>query len=249
MHHPVQRLLPLGVGEAPHAIKVAYYRLRMDRTPPQNEMFNLCIVSEDRTAYLKMFETYTNSHSFVAPYMDRIVSVMIAPVENEWDMKHVDIERQALRDGDDVLDTTVQRYIPYYGAIETKCLFVPEEPKKIDYQEGIVAYTKQKRDTHKYTVGFLVGGAVLFQVTSGAHSAFAFVVGCTLGIVYQVLLQYEVDRVGKQMMFVNSASRMAILGLIAGVIMNGSQGMVPADIWIATTGFLMQKIALWIAFL
>lgn len=245
----VQRVLSLGVKDTPHAIKIAYYKVRMDRTLPQNKIFNLCFVSEDKIAHLKTFETYGNSHTFVGPDMDRISYVMIGPTENEWEMKYLDIEKQSLKDGTDTLETKIQHYVPYYGNIDTSCLFVPEEPKVIDYEEGIRSYTKQKRDIHRYTVGFLAGGAVLFQVTAGAHSAFSFVAGCTIGIMYQLLLQYEVDRVGKQMMFVNSVSRLSIVGLIVAVAINKSQDLVPADIWIATTGFLMQKIALWIAFM
>lgn len=245
----VRSLLPTSIHDIPPSTKIAYYRLRMDKTPPQDELFNLCVISEDNTAYLKIFETDTNAHVFVAPEMKKITSVMVAPTEYEWDIKYIDIEKQSFKDDTEILETSVQRYVPYFGPVETNCLFVTETPIKIDREEGITTYQNQKRATNVYTIGFLVGGASLFQVTAGAHSAFAFVAGCSMGIVYQLLLQYEIDRVGKQMMFINSASRLAIMGLIAGVLMNKNEHMVPADIWIATTGFLMQKIALWIAFM
>jgi hypothetical protein len=251
----VRRLLPTNINEIHSSTKIAYYKVRMDKTPPQDELFNLCIIGQDNTAYLKIFETKTNAHIFVAPNMDKITSVMIAPTEYDWDMKYVDVEKQTFKDDSDVLETSIQRYVPYYDNVTTNCLFVPDKPQKTEeqkeqeYKEGIQSYTKQKNDTNKYTIGFLVGGAILFQATTGAHSAFAFVAGCSMGIVYQFLLQYEIDRVGKQMMFVNSASRLAVMGLITSIIMNKNDNIVPVDIWIATTGFLMQKIALWIAFM
>lgn len=226
------------------SVPVAYYTLRMDRTPPQHELFNLCLVSEDKTAFLKIFETYTNQHTFLAPATPEISSLLLGPTQYTWNIPYVDLEIQ--RQG----ETSVTRFVLYHSAIETECLFVPApEPDPRAQAEGLEAYAQQKRSTHKYTVGFLAGGATLFQVTSGAHSAGVFIFGCLLGILYQLLLQYEVDRLGKNQMFVNSATRLGLVVLVLTGMLRNTSELLPEDMWIGSCGFLMQKIALWIAFL
>lgn len=252
----IKRLIsPLSTQQSHHPhTPISYYRIRTDKTPPQNELFNLCIITDDNQAFLKMFETYSNSHMFVAPKMDNISSIMIAPTEYEWNMKYIDMEIQSRNEKDEISETRMIHFIPYYGAIDTNCLFVPETEKTAEQireitEQGNKAYAKQKQTTNMYTIGFLVSGSSLFQVTSGSHSAFAFIVGCTIGIIYQLLLQYEVDRLGKHMMFVNSATRLAIICALGAIIANNTDEIVPADIWIASSGFLMQKIALWLAFM
>jgi hypothetical protein len=95
----------------------------------------------------------------------------------------------------------------------------------------------------------LMGGTSFFQVTVGFHSALVFAFGCTLGIVYQLLLQYEVDRMGKNQMFINSATRLGVLSVLVASVMSKANTIVPADIWIGSCGFLMQKVAMLLAFM
>lgn len=227
---------------------VSIYHLRMDRTPPINEMFNICIISKDSTAHLKMFETETNSYTFIAPTME-VSYILLSPFEYNWKMQHVDLHIQT-RDEDDSVNSMLKRYVSYEGAIDTDCLFLPEKPFNEEaYKEGIQEYLKNKEKTNTYTVCFLVGGSVLYQATSGAHSAFIFIFGCVVGIIYQLLLQNEVDRLGKNVMLINSAGRLAIIAVGVAAIVNRMDGLLPADLWIGLSGFLMQKVAMLIAFM
>lgn len=228
---------------------VAYYKLRLDRTPPQHELFNLCLVSQDNKAFIKMFETEANEHRFLAPSYQRISSLLVAPTQYTWDIPFVDLEIQS-RDENHLPTTVVQRFVFYHGNIETECLFLPApEPNPQAQVEGMENYSRQKRHTHGYTVGFLAGGATLFQLTSGPHSAVVFIFGCLIGMLYQLLLQYEVDRLGKNQMFINSATRLGLVILLVTTMVQRTSQLLPTDLWIGTCGFLMQKIALWIAFL
>jgi hypothetical protein len=230
------------------ATPVAYYTLRLDRTPPQHELFNLCLVSEDNTAFIKMFETYANEHRFLAPSYKNITSLLVAPTQYTWDIPYVDLEIQT-RDENNIPTTVLKRFNLYHGAIDTECLFLPApEPNPEARVEGLEAYSRQKRYTHGYTVGFLAGGATLFQVTSGPHSAAVFIFGCLVGMLYQVLLQYEVDRLGKNQMFINSATRLGMVVMVVAAMFKYNSQLLPTDLWIGTCGFLMQKVALLAAF-
>jgi hypothetical protein len=228
---------------------ITYYRVRLDRTPPQNELFNLCILSEDNTAFLKMFETYSNTHTFIGPTINTISAVLLAPMEGEWNISHVDIESRNI-DENNTPTTTLRKYVLYYGDIDTRCFFVPErKPNEDIKKESLDLYSNQKKIINRFTIGFLVGGSTLFQVSMGTHSALVFLFGCLLGMIYQLLLQYEIDRVGKQQMFINSTTR---LGAISGCIyiaVNNSGNLAPMDMWIGLCGFMMQKIALMIVFI
>lgn len=249
MFPTIKRLENSKHGSTP----VSYYRLRMDRTPPQHELFNLCLISKDDAAFLKMFEVRTNQHTFIAPTMTDISTILLAPADQEWPIKHFDLEVQT-RTSDTAGDitNTITRYVPYYGPIETSCMFVPDRQAPVNEEkriEGIATYSRQKGNANLYTISFLAGGSCFLQVTSGAHSTFAFVLGCAVGILYQLLLQYEIDHLGKNQMFVNSTSRLAIVAVVAAALIQNMSDIVPADIWIGSSGFLMQKAALWIAFL
>ncbi len=229
--------------------KVSYYSIRMDRTPPQDELFNLCMISANNEAFIKIFETYSNRHSFVAPSMVEVSTILLAPTDHEWKISYLDLEVQE-RNENSELAVTIQRYVPYYGDIETSCMFVPERlPNEHEKMEGLEAYGRQKQNANTYTLGFLVGGTGLFQATLGIHSAVVFVFGCAIGMVYQLLLQHEIDHLGRDRMFVNSAVRLAAVSVAVAAIMNNTIGFLPIDLWIGYTGFLMQKVALWIAFL
>lgn len=239
----VRRMAPISKVYTP----VSIYHIRMDRTPPQHELFSVCIISEDSTAYLKTFEMEANSYTFVAPTMN-VSSVLLSPLDSSWNMSHVDLEVKTRAD-DDSVTSTLKRYLHHDGAIETNCLFLPERPFDEEaYREGIQEYSRHKEKTNTYTVCFLVGGSVLYQATSGPHSAFVFIFGCVVGIIYQLLLQHEVDRLGKNIMLINSAGRLAIIAVGVAAIMNSTAGLLPADLWIGLSGFLMQKVAMLIAF-
>lgn len=244
----VTRVLPNGVHNIPLSTKIAYYHIKTDKIL-NNRLYHVCLIYDNKSAYLKTNDICSGMSFFIAPDSCAINSVIMSPSEGPCDIKEVEIEKQQYVDDKDTLEKTSVKYFPYDGTIDTECLFVPEIPTIVDYEEGMLEYQKQKADINRYTLCFLVGGFVLFQTTAGAHSACSFVAGCSLGILYQFLLQYEMDSVGKGMMLINSASRLTIIALATGGIIQNNDSMVPADIWIATTGFLMQKIAMLIAFL
>ena len=239
------------ITNTPALTKQCYYTIRMDRTPPQNELFNLCMISEDKEAFLEIFETYSNRHSFMGPYMKEVPTILLSPIDQDWKISYLDLEVQQRNENNELKVSTYQ-YIPYYGNIDTNCVFILNKSTETNEEEkkkAIETYGKQKQNTNIYTISFLLGGSTLFQITSGTHSAMVFVFGCSIGIVYQLLLQYEIDRLGKNRMFVNSAVRLAIVSMLVITAMNNTYELLPADIWIGYSGFLMQKIALWVSFL
>ena len=228
---------------------VSIYRIRMDRTPPQNELFNLCLIDEDNSAYVKLFETYSNEHVFIAPTLAKISTILLSPTEYEWNMAYIDLETQT-HTGESNRMITEQRFVCYDGAINTQIMFVPE--RQLNERAMIEAnekYASQKTRTNAMSLMLLTGGTAFFQVTAGLHSALVFAFGCTIGIMYQLLLQYEVDRMGKNQMFINSATRLSILSVLVASAMSKASTMVPADIWIGSCGFLMQKVAMLLAFM
>ena len=228
---------------------VSYYNIRADRLPKKGGMINLCMISDDNDVFLKLFEAHSGMNGFVAPSMKEVSMILLAPTEKGWKVDYLDVDVYS-RNEKNEMDVRTQRFVPYYGDIETDCAFVPMRGVNEDQKKKwIDEYTKQKRDTNLYTIGFLLGGTGLFQATSGTHNAMVFVFGCTIGIVYQLLLQHEVDDLGKDRMFIKSAVRLAALTVIISVVMKSSEGLLPSDLWIGYSGFLTQKLALWIAFL
>ena len=228
---------------------ISYYNIRLDRTPPQNELYNLCILSDDNTAFLKMFETYSNTYTFIGPTINTITAILLAPIEGEWNISHVDIESRDI-DENNTSTTILRKYVMYYGDIDTRCFFIPErEPNENIKKEALDLYSNQKKIINHFTIGFLVGGTVLFRVSMGTHSALVFLFSCIVGMIYQLLLQYEIDRVGKQQMFINSTTRLGAISSCIYIAINNSGQLVPMDMWIGLCGFMMQKIALMIVFI
>lgn len=241
----VQRLKPQSSFYTP----ISYYSIRMDRTPPQNELFNLCLITEDNSAYLKMFETYSNKHVFIAPQLSNITSILLAPAEYDWNISYIDLEIQTPTD-ENTSTVTFQRFVCYDGTIHTQCLFVPE--KALNEQamiESNVQYATQKRNTNNISLMLLLGGSAMVHVVAGLHNSLVFAFGCVVGIVYQLLLQYEVDRMGKNQMFINSATRLGVLSVIVAIVMSNTATLLPTDLWIGSCGFLVQKVAMWLAFM
>lgn len=240
----VERLKPQTSFHTP----IAYYSVRMDRTPPQNEMFNLCLIAEDKSAYLRTFETYSNKHVFIAPTLPSISAILLAPMEYDWSMSYIDLEIQTPMDENNTR-VTLQRFVCYEGTAHTQVMFVPEqEVNELAMMEANNRYASQKTQTNALSLMLLMGGTAFFQATAGLHSALVFAFGCTLGIMYQLLLQYEVDRMGKNQMFINSATRLGVLSVLVASMMSNANAIVPADIWIGSCGFLMQKVAMLMAF-
>lgn len=228
---------------------ISYYSIRIDRTPPQNELFNLCLITDENSAYLKMFETYSNKHVFIAPQLSNITSILLAPAEYDWNISYIDLEVHTPTD-ENTSTVTIQRFVCYDGNIHTQCLFVPERTLNEQAMiENNQQYITQKNNTNKISLMLLTGGSAIIHTVAGLHNALVFAFGCAIGILYQLLLQYEVDRMGKNQMFINSATRLSVVSVIVAIVMSNSTMLLPTDIWIGTCGFLVQKVAMLLAFM
>lgn len=228
MRQVALRLAPKPLAIPPPSAKTL--RIRFDRTPPQNEPFQACLYDGEQ-CYLYTFITHGNVVELNTE-IKNVHDILLAPLTGEWKMHHIDLET----DGQDVV-----RFRP-----TADCHFEPISPVR---QEVVIAnnreWARRKTETLKYLIGIIAVGTISFQELQGSESAIAFSTGGIIGVFYQLLLQYEIDRIGTHQFIVNASTRLALIALAAAFLVGDAE---PSQLGIASGGFLMHKIAAWLAF-
>lgn len=220
------------------------YTLRMsDALKIQNAIIPFCIVTRDSKAHL--YQIYVENNQAVFPgahvWSDEIEGIMVGgdPPSSSSGKVELEIEGQANR-----------VFLPYFGDMETSCLYVPRKDPDADVIEaGIREYSKRKADTLRFLLGIIGIGAITCQELHGTDSAVAFASGGMLGVMYQMLLHYEIDKMGSHQLLVNTATRIGAVVLGGAVMSQVLHIADPSSFFMASTlGFLMQKLALWLSF-
>jgi ATP synthase protein I len=136
--------------------------------------------------------------------------------------------------------------VPTRFAPHDECMFRKVHPPRPDVvQEGMDEYDRVKRRIMYNVLGLGMIGTGIAAHTGGEEMAMAYALGGSTGLLYQYLLQYELDRMGtKQNAFINPATRLMLLALVLG----GSASWASFDLLPMFLGFWMNKAALWLAF-
>lgn len=217
--------------------------IRFSRPPPQYTLFHVCIVTESDNAHLRTFVSTGDIVEMMVPDDDtNISSLLMSPSFGEWDTSNMEVSLHS--EGKSPV-----RFIPLYSSVETSCAFTPVlETRPEIVKEGLEVYKKTKLATLKYIVGLTAFGSVIIDNTLGEDTAYAFAIGGLTGLGYHMLLQYEMDNLGKntkqKLIIVNTATRLLFLGCVGATVLNND----PNKIWAIFVGFYINKLALLLAF-
>lgn len=227
-------------------------RVVVDRIDDVVDLIPVCVVRNDEVAHMYNVVVEGGVGMFVGPpiVFGDVKGIMLGG--NNDDVSHIELCTATANCNGGGEAGWVEHFVPYYGPIETSCLYIPQKDtalKEQERQEGAREYTRRKSDTLRFLLGIIGVGAITCTEVSGIDSAVAFASGGMLGVVYQMLLHYEVDKMGTQQLFVNTATRLGLVvgtGILLGRYLEITE---PGSFFMTSTmGFMMQKLAMWMAF-
>jgi hypothetical protein len=158
------------------------------------------------------------------------------------------LDRVTLRDAEGREYT----YLPLYPHT---CAYQRAKPHTVDlheYTANSMEYEKKKRDTLIYTlVMTMVGGCLLSLYDPEVAGSFA--AGGGIGVVYEGMLQIEVDTVGRpthllSRLACSPAARLGLIASLAWVGIEQSHDLSSVQCLFGVSGFMMHKVALIVAF-
>lgn len=233
--------------------------LHLQKAPRRHDVFQVCLFGLQGTCTLHTVIANDDSlleipDANILP--GDIEDLLIAPLTGTWKTTSVDVARRHVRGDQDGQDHQKDREDSNETALATRtfdasphveCLFRPKkEVREHVVLAGKAEWSGRKKETLKYLIGIIAVGAATFNELLGTPCATAFSVGGFIGIFYQLLLQYEIDRIGTHQFIVNSSSRLALVATVAALFANHAE---PLQLWVASGGFLMHKVAVWLAFI
>lgn len=177
-----------------------------------------------------------------------VATILVGLSHGDWNLEtitvHTSSETMVLKHDDDVLNDCA--YVPTYP-------IVPPSPDKIE--KGLKEYSTLKSKmmgVHALLTGLGVGISHMIHVSDQTSCYFA--VGGITGLIYQMLIQIEIDQIGnenKNILYKLLANSFFRLSFISSLFMIGSTGVPSMNTSVFSAlcaGFLMNKLALYITF-
>lgn len=225
---------------------------------------NVCMMDQDGNAFLQsvepMFSRFNRGKSdFVlhAPSLDHISAIMMAPESGTWGMETIEVYREKKAGTGkipmsewtclgkftygEVIGDNWKNMAAYVTQYDITPEITPEMRARYDQEYeslkiGILASTLQ-----------LTGvGSVATAIALGEDKLYAFLLGGGLAMMYAYMLQLEMDRIGKQNLFINSTTRLATLFASATGLTLAFQDAIREDntyFIVALMGFMMFKLS------
>lgn len=199
---------------------------------------NICIINKNKEAFLKRLDNYTSN--FTGPYIDEIESIMIAPEQDKLHISNVeifinDILKYKFTYNDTIRGEPVSIVKPDLSNADMKDVY---DKEYFDFKNSIVINTVQISLT----------SSLLISYASSIEQGYSYGIGCTMGLLYILLLESGIDCIGKtNYIMANSAVRLSILFSIAVALVTYYKEDISQDHSIliySLLGFLTHRIAL-----
>lgn len=245
LQHPYDSLIP------PSKIQMAFQIESKNVLP--TSLLHTCIVYKNGDAILNTsVPSWTENQVDMTFHVDALHSmvsdismVLVSPSDGEWSVPKVVFTD----DMGDCLDFVATN-------LDGNCTFaVPEPPNPEKIQEGMDDYADLKQRLLRWQVALVGSSSILihFANPTDVYTKF-FAVGGFVGLMYQVLMQMEVDQVGsatKSILYRAIANTFFRLSLLtsAFVIITSETGMLDTSAFATIlAGFMMNKVAMYVTF-
>lgn len=199
---------------------------------------NICIINKNNEAILKRLDNYTSN--FVGPYIDEIDSIMIAPEQDKLHISNVelfinDIIKYKFTYNDTIRGEPVSIIKPDLSNIDMKPIY---DEEYLDFKNSIIINTVQ----------ISIASSLLITYASSIEQGYSYSIGCTMGLLYILLLESGIDCIGKtNYIMANSAIRLSIIFSIAVALVTYYKEDINQDhsvLIYSLLGFLTHRIAL-----
>lgn len=208
--------------------------------PAYPEPWSVCFVGGNEEASLHSFIPRQEPISFLIPtelVESEIKHILLSPVSSEAKIDSVSVSYSTRSTTYSALD---DKYAP--------CVFEPHAAVRDEVVlQGLVEYSQLKQRILLYMFGLSVFGTGCAEWVGGGEMASAFAFGGGAGLLYHLLLQYELDSIGKndRLHVVNSGTRLMTLAFVLGTAVTSEA---PPNLFAVLVGFWLNKLAMWFAF-
>lgn len=225
----------------------------------RQDRVNLCMINTDGTVlwhhFVPVLEGVNGNRGssetleMYGTDIGQIQSILISPEQGEWDISSIELSTDFQKEFM-IKDRNSPCLFHVHDAIET----TPFDEQV--YQKSMNTYKQIQNDILISTAILTVCGFTLLNVLNSTSAAEAFGFGGVSGLVYQKLLQTEVNTIGKEeshllLRMYNAlntfASRILALYLLIYIVQTGGH-IEPNETIPAFVGFMMNKLALLIVF-
>lgn len=218
--------------------------------------YQICLINDKNEAYL--FTSYlTDSHiTHYGPLMGNIEHILIETINDKTKINKIDVK---------YLDTNLTFKKPISSSLSsyiTDNLYTSEKLDNVGNDP-----IKIKEDIDKYNdlkeqilyINFIltfVGSFILYGTnpTENIDETISFIYGGITGLLYQLLLQLDIDNIGKQekiniilKLFANSAVRLTSIGILLTFYITYSNDNT-SNLPLLLFGFWMHKLAVLLYF-
>lgn len=236
------------------------FKFRYRKDPDQNTNYNLCIIQQNKEAFLTNLEyNKDNEYELYGPDVD-IHNLLISPSHGKISLEDLKISKY-------YNNINIKNYyFPYYDVIDTENKnksvgLLTYDSTKIPYSEipGIkelndLEYATTKNKVINSTIELTLFGSLLVSYITSLDRGYAFALGGCLGCIYVKLLELSVDNIGKQNLeaFFNQFSRLGLLFGLSSSIIIKYHTAIANDKYIfviGLIGFLVYHLAFIITYL
>jgi hypothetical protein len=247
------RLLPVAhVPETRYLLKLSTFR---SATDPMSSV-NLLMVDSAQRAVLKRitpeflrFQRGQTEIILYAPKLDNVEMVMMAPESGTWGLESIEI----IADDGESLGRFANGEIiggnwKHMAACMTSNAGLPRKPSEEIRKLYNAEYGLLKGAILARTVRLVGYGGAITYLAMGPEKTLAFAMGGGLALAYANMLQAEVDTFSTKAGFINSATRLTTLFLLAAAptLAYAEQIQNDADLFVmGLIGFMMFKLSLY----
>ena len=215
-------------------------KLRRNGQHPYSTI-QICIIDQNEQASLSCLypQSTQEYHVRIPCVVEDVKSLWISPLDGEWEIEHVD-----------VFDVDTQRNHVFTPSVQeySTCCFVPVQQISEESRLAYLQEYKERKDRIlTYSTLLSVLGCATLSVSFDVTKGVPFALGGFIGTVYQLLLQQEVDQIGKEHsdIFTRAISNPIIRWLILYAL--GAYGIkhsTSEELLLGIVGFLTYKVAI-----
>lgn len=239
----------------PQASPNPTYKIQMSLCVTKNRvqphaLLHTCFIYKNGDAILDTGLASWKEDRIVIPFLvdhdhhkiSDISMVLVSPSCGEWTVPTV-----TLTDG----DGTASEYVA--TNVDGNCMYVvPEAPRPEKIQEGMREYADIKKDIFKWQTVFVSSFALAIH-TANPSDVYTkwFVMGGVVGIMYQILMQMEVDQIGNESksllyrVLANTAFRLSLISSAFVIITTDTGALDTSTFATILAGFMTNKMAMY----
>lgn len=190
----ISRTQNLGHLHILYKVKFNTYKTYLSNAP-----INICIINKNGDSILETIviehqKEDAFEHTFTAPYLNEVESLLLCSGNNTIQLNSVDINVSNDKDNG-IMDAY---YFPYFENMDksTNYTAVLISSSKLSNQKEMFdeEYASLKSDIRVKASQLTLLGAITYGLLGETHDAMAFGIGGTIGLVYLMMLQRGVDR-------------------------------------------------------